>query len=550
MAEDRAPPILPTVADVIGAGKARIVAVRPSAKPHINRGRWAIPVTAWQGQFLKARARLAAEVKAAFLRSSEGNALTFLAASNYDTPRATTGAVAAIGSVTLTRRAVHYLPAASLSVSEDDATSFATLGRLLTNIRTVYNTHIASVYSEGTGVGAHANEDTDTMSVPVLTTMGDIVSTLTAYKNKANLHFASPTAFDLINHIQSPHIYGDVTSTIATSAAFASDAGASFGSQTAASQQSAYALANAIKKGINAHLAMRAPAGTIKAGTKIRLAANATAVPPVQGGEYEVSQNTYARTGGTSMTVPVRATAAGTGGNLPVMSPVQALSVSLGGSLYDAAEVTRWVPSGLAAAGGTVGQSDALLRAAAAATWQGIYGPTRYALDAGALRFPGLARCPILRDTTNGASVVYALDESWAQSPEWQASLEQALRTEWLGVGAKLSRGMVVNRVVRVTLSVVLRQKNDLGDTTAITAALESAVRGYFDNRPDFYVFRARALRAVCSRAHKKILKCTSAAVLDADAVPIADPDPPTAGDTLTHWHFAGSLDVVVDVSG
>jgi hypothetical protein len=113
-----------------------------------------------------------------------------------------------------------------------------------------------------------------------------------------------------------------------------------------------------------------------------------------------------------------------------------------------------------------------------------------------------------------------------------------------------LSRGAVVNRVVRVTLSVVLREKNDLGDTTAITAALETAVRGYFDNRPDFYVFRARALRAVCSRAHKKILKCTSAAVLDTDAVPIADPDPPAAGDTLTHWHFAGSLDVVFDVSG
>lgn len=549
MAEDRAPPILPSVADVIGAGKARIVAVRPSAKKHINRGRWAIPVTAWQGQFLKARARLAAEVKAAFLRSSTGDALTFLAASNYDTPRSTTGATAAMGSLTLTREPQHYLPSKAIVVTAADATSLATLTTLLTNIRTMFNAHIASEYDAGTGLGAHVNATTSTMGAVSVGTMGAIVATLSDFKTKANLHFTNPDPALIVLGNPIAHIYADPVNRVTAPNAFASDAGTAFGSQTTASQQSALAEANAIKKALNAHMLRRSTAGVIRSGTRVRVAANPAAVPPIGGGEYEVVRNTYAGVGTISLVAPVQAVTLGSGANLPIMSPAASLELSLAGSLYDVTEPVRWGPSGLSAAGGTNGQSDALLRQAAAATWQGIYGPTRHALAAGAFQYPGLARCPILRDTTNGASVVYALDESWAQSPDWQAGLEQALKETWLGVGCKLSRGTVTNRVVRVALTVVLREQNDLADVDAIADALEATVKAYFDDRSDFYVFRTRALRAVCSRAHRKILKCTSATVLDVDGTPIAEPDIPAPGDVLTHWLFAGAPDVTFDVA-
>lgn len=549
MAEDRAPPILPSVADVIGAGKARIIAVRPSAKKHLERGRWAIPVAAWRGQFVKARARLAAEVKAAFLGSAEGDALSFTAASNFDTPRATAGSVAAIGSVTLTRRPSHYLPSAALSITTPDASSFPTLVALLASIRSVFNTHAASVYDPGTGLGAHIITSA-TMSAPVVSTMGDIVATLNAYKTRTNLHVENPDPALLVGGDVAIHLYPDSVNIVSTATAFASDAGASYASQTTASQQSALALANALKRAINAHMLRRSVAGTIKAGARVRLTADLTSVPPIAGGEYEVTRNTFAGVGSYQLTVPVRAVTLGPAGNLPTMSPARSLQLALAGSLYDAAEVVRWGPSALTAAGGSEGQSDALLRRAASAAWQGSYGPTRQALVAGVLRVPGLVRCSILRDTANGSSVVYALDESWAQSGEWQAAIEQTLRTDWLGVGAKLSqRGVVVNRVVRVTLAVVLRSRNDLADVNAITDALGAAIRGYFDGREDFYVFRLAALRAVCSRAHKKILKCTSAIVLDTDGTPIAEPTQPSAGGTLTHWLFAGAPDAVFDAS-
>ena len=550
MSDERAPPILPTVGDVVGPAKARLAIVRPAAAKHIEKGNYAVPFTAWRGQFTRIRARLAAEVKAAFLQSSQGEALSQLAAMRFDTPRATTGATSALGAVTLARRVVHYLPSAATTITVDDATTSATLTALLTNIRSVFNTHGASVYASGTGLGAHVVAETLTMDAPVTTTMADIVATLADYKNKCNLHFGKPTALQILSGITSPHLYRDDTNLITTAAAVASDGATAFSAQTLASQQSALALANAIKKALNAHVALRAPAGTIAEGTKFRVASDPAATPPVTGGEYAVTQNTYVRTGAYTVQVPVRALTPGLVANLPAFDPARAFVLSATGSLYDAAETLRFAPTALTAAGGSEGQSDPLLRQAAAANWQGSYGPTERAIVAGTLRFPGLARCPLIRDSAAGSTVFYAVDGSWAQSTEWLNAIEQHLKTDWLGVGCLLSQGSVTNQVVRVELSVVLRERRDLADTSAITAALQATVADYFEKRPDFWIFRLAGLRAACSRAHRKILKCADAVVLDPDGSPIDEPAQPAAGDALTHWWFAGGLDVVFDASG
>lgn len=543
MAKDAAPPLLPTASLVVGAAKARLVEVRPGAAPHINSGNWATPFIGLRGQFVVANARLAEEARAARLGTASGEALTQLAESNHDTPRATTSPVAGIGLVTLTRSVVHYLPFSALRVTAPNATSEATLTALLTDVRAVFNAHAASVYSSGTGAGAHRVEETVLLSVPVVALMGDIVATLNDYKSTINAHFANAS----LGASAKPHVTADEANVVGAADAWASDGAGAYSGQSAASQQSALVLATALKTALNAHFGLRALAGTIRRGTRFRVEPDTVAVPPIAGGEYEATQDAYVSTGAWYALVRVLATATGPAQNIPGFSPVRPVTVTTLGSLYDAAETLRFAPTAITCAGGTNGQPDSLLREAARAGWQGSYGPTDAALVAGALRFPGLASCPVLKDANTGASVLYAVDETWAQSETWLEALVQYVSDEWLGVGCRARAGAVVNRVVRIEATVVLRQRTDLNDTTAIEAAVRAEVERYFSARPDWWMFRLGALRAVCSFAHDKILKCPTVLVLDSEGAPVAEPSQPAAGEAITHWWFAGGLSVVFD---
>lgn len=550
MANDPAPPILPSSADVVGTAKARLVDVRPSAAPHIETGRYARPFVGLRGQFLRARARLGEEARAARLTTSSGDALTELASSNFDTPRASSAPVAAIGTVQLDRRVVHWLPSTSLSVTAANATSEASLVALLTNVRAVFNEHAASVYSDGAGTGAHHVAETQTMAAPATATMGLLVATLNTYRGLLNDHLerAASLAQVGLGATPAPHRAEDTDHLVAVDEAFASDSGAAYSAQTAASQQSALLLGNALKAALNGHLALRSPAGTIRAGTRFRVDADPVAVPPIEAMEYVVTQHAYVRTGAPTAYARVRASVPGPSANVPVFYPNRGgVAPTAIDSLYDARETLRFRPTQLTAAGGTNGQPDALLRRAAAASWQGSYGPTEQAIVAGTLRFPGLARCPVLSDASTGASVLYPCDERWAQSSAWTEALEQYLRDEWTGVGCRIRTGAVLNRLVRVELSVVLRERRWLSDVSSITAALSVELTRYFDERPDFWIFRLAALRAVCSRAHPHIEKCVTATVRDADGVPLAEPAQPVVGGTFYHWWFAGGLEVTYD---
>lgn len=559
---DKEPPILPSAADVIGAGKARLVEVRPRAEPHLETGRYGTVFEGLLGQFTLARARLAEEVRASFLRSSEDEALAQLAASRFDTPRAAETPIAAVGAVTLTRDVVHFLPSTSLTITAADATTATTLTALLTAIYETFNEHAASVYEAGTGLGAHRVADSDLLPAPVTATMGDLVSTLNYYKTHVNAHFARAfNIFGAVLGVTYPHLASDVDNRILVDDAFADDGALAFSAQGEASQASALLLANAIKSSLLAHMGLRALAGTIRTGTRFRVEADATRVPPIPGGEFEVTQHAYARTGSESVTATVRAVTPGPDGNLPTFlaevpsdNPFRATvigvkepTIKLQGSLYDAKETLRWSPSTIRSAGGTLRQADPPLREAARRYWQGSYGPTDAALIAGALRFPGLARVMLLKNTDTGTSHAYAVDESWSQSAPWLDALTQHLKNNWLGFGCRMATGTVHNRVVRIELTVVLRQRSDLADTTAIHEALRLKLHEYFDERPDWWTFRLAGLRGVLSRAHAKVLRCAEATVLDVDGVPLEEPAAPAAGDALVHWWFADGLDVVFD---
>ena len=156
------PPILPDLS-VIGAGKDTLVAVRPSAAPHVERGVWSHLFTGWRAQYGLARQGLAAEVNAARLPLSSGQALTELCQSNFDTARGQ--AQKAVGELTLTRTVVHTrpdssgiaaLPAADIDFNDEPD---AALAAFEFAFAPAASAHLLSVYSPSTGLGSHAAAD-------------------------------------------------------------------------------------------------------------------------------------------------------------------------------------------------------------------------------------------------------------------------------------------------------------------------------------------------------------------------------------------------------
>lgn len=545
--DDPAPPILPSAHDVIGAGKARLIEVRPSTEQHVESGNYGLIFEGLRGQFDLARDRLAKEVRAARLPTAEGDDLTELCASNYDYQRAAEQQTTAYGGVTLARVVIHWFPLTALRVVAADATNPATLEALLTNIQDVFNEHATSVFDAQVGTGAHRIAETQTLDVPDTTNMGAIVATLNIYKLKISGHFGrAASLLGAVIDAPQPHAAKDTLNVITIPDAFASDPGASFSANSLAAQQSALILAIAIKKAINAHLSLRALPGVVREGTRWRVEANPIAVPPIEGGEYIATQNTYVKCGAQIVIVPARAAVPGASGNTPVfIKPPQTRVIKMLASLFDAKETFRLTPFDVVAAGGGNGQSDEVLRLAAAANWFGQFGPTDKALVAGSLSWPGVKRCPILKSVNTATSVIYAVDVSWAQSTQWFDGLEAMLRHDWLGVGCRIARGTLVNRVVRVQLTVKLRDRAFLDNVSPITDELVLVLRSYFDERPDFWIFRVAAIRAWCSRAHEHIFSCTEAVVRDINGEPIDDPPQPEPGAPITHWWFAdGAADI------
>jgi hypothetical protein len=64
-----------------------------------------------------------------------------------------------------------------------------------------------------------------------------------------------------------------------------------------------------------------------------------------------------------------------------------------------------------------------------------------------------------------------------------------------------------------VDATLVLRTSSSLHDTSAIDASVLDAVRAYFDDRLDWYTWRSASLQSVLSRAHRRILVCSSVTV-------------------------------------
>lgn len=516
-------PLLITVGDVVGPAKKALVTARPSAEPHIEGGRYGDIFAGLAAQAGVARARLVSEVEATRLGSASGQALLELAPEFEFEPLV--GRTFSIGEAVLTRPVVHYR--AGTAITTADASSEATSSALLTAIAEALTAHFVDVYSSLTGLGAHIEADPSSIPALSFVTMGNFVDIANGLKGYLNDHVLN----------EDVHRDADEDNFVATADAAASDPLTAYSAQTTPAKLSLHRLANALKVALNAHLAREARAGAVRLGTRLSVTPDATATPPIAGGQYVATADAVIRTGEQSVTVRLRASAEGAATNLPRWPTGEGPTLTLGAddALFDdALEVTE-----LRAAGGSEGQSDPAIRRGCRAAFAGRSAPVVDALVAGALQ-GGAAHVVNLEDQTSGGSFVYAADESWAQSDAWLASIEQALNDGYRGLGCRLSMGAIRNRIIRMSATVLLKDTRDLSDTSSITEAIRLVLKAYFDDRADWYTWSVGAMKAVIAAADRRILTCSSVAVSDADGVPLGSSSTAvTAGDTLIHWEFS-----------
>jgi hypothetical protein len=256
----------------------------------------------------------------------------------------------------------------------------------------------------------------------------------------------------------------------------------------------------------------------------------------------------YARPGSPTVTVPIVAVQPGPHANLPQWtSGGQKRLIRVREPLFDQAAKHAFQLVELRAAGGAVGHNDDAVRKAARANWIGRHGPVAGALVAGCLQVPGPRDVVVREDLERGRAIVYVADQRWAYSDRWHEILLLRLRKQGrIGFGCSVAFGQVLNRLVRVELAVKLRSWNDLASSSAITERLRDALRAYFDERPDWWIWDLAAIRATCTQADARILGCPHAAVRDSEGQPIAQPMEPKPGQPLIHWWFA---DDALDVS-
>lgn len=515
--------LIPSPADVLGPAIDRLLEVRPTAAPFIESGRYGDLVAAQRGQFSVLRGQLVDEAVAARLSFATGAALTDVAASEYETPRAG-DPIAAIGEAHLTRTVVHFV--ASNPLSPIRAPDFYAINIL----KTALFVHAHDIYAAGTGTGAHSVTARYSSVIVASPLMSDIVLAVNSLVADFIAHFAGPG-----------HLDPDTHTALSADPAYASDPTLTYDLNSQASQQSVTLVVDALYTSFADHVGLDSKAGSVRAGAVFVVQANPQAIPSIAGGRYLCTQDVPVSTGVQRVTVPIRAAAVGASGNLPawVTGTGPTLSISTPPGLFDASATLPLATSALRAAGGSEGQSDPQLVRAARATGRGSDGPTNAALIAGVLRTVGASRTVSLESTTTGTTWVYPVDASWAQSDRWEASVIDVLNKGWRGTGCRVTTGQVRNRVVRVELSVNLRTADDLAATGEITALIQTDLRSYFDDRQDWYLWRAVAIRGLVSRVDRRISTCTSAVLLSESGVPLLEPVVPKAGDDLVHYVFA-----------
>lgn len=202
------------------------------------------------------------------------------------------------------------------------------------------------------------------------------------------------------------------------------------------------------------------------------------------------------------------------------------------------------------AAGGSDGLSDAALRMLAQANFTGQFAPTDGALFAGALSSAGVEHAAIVEDATTATSLVFATDASWGGSERFRTSVEQALKDNWQGFGCQVRVRRVMNQRISVKATIPLVDPKFLSETTDVANVIAAALRRYFDERPDWYTWKTRAIAATIAGSDRRVLTVDPATVFVVDQDGNALGEPPSAlsasQPTATHYYLT---DNAVDFS-
>jgi hypothetical protein len=294
-----------------------------------------------------------------------------------------------------------------------------------------------------------------------------------------------------------------------------------------------------------------APAGVIKKGAGFTKVAQPAGIPlpptsppgnayplPIASATYVAASTVYVPEGAgvlSAVSVPLTASAAGAGANVPTFAGQYGTSglalIQPSAPLFD----KTLVGVDCSASGGSSGITDSVLRAASTAYIQGQFGPTDGAILAGCLRQQSVRHIAVFpaNDVVTYAQA-YVADESWGSAgppsstdtPGWVAQVGQSFVTDWQGFGCRVRFGFVTNLGIAVQPSIRLKTTEDLSFTDDIDANVQAVVQSYFNDRPDWYRWRAATLRALVSRADDRILVCDSVTVTDlVTGAPVTEPD-------------------------
>lgn len=277
------------------------------------------------------------------------------------------------------------------------------------------------------------------------------------------------------------------------------------------------------------------PSGDIAQGYRFFRQANLTTEIPLQSAEYNTLAPVHFDVGQlVSTPVPIQAVSQGLAANHPIRSDTDIHGVVPGGdTLFD----PNLTVLSFAAAGGAELPDDPYVRAFAKAFSKGQYGPTRDASTYGGLSSLGVRAALAYDDIPNTTERMLIADGSWASSGRLVGATQQYLSdNDLIGFGCKVSTASVRNKVISVTATVVLRDWAFASDTLEIDTAIRAAVLGYFNDRPDWNIFKNRGLRAAITIAHVNILKCSAVVVKDVAGNEV--PEIAVADYTTEQFHY------------
>jgi hypothetical protein len=272
------------------------------------------------------------------------------------------------------------------------------------------------------------------------------------------------------------------------------------------------------------------PGGAIRKGARFTRSGDTSSERLWSAAQCEAAGDVYVPQGATQVEVPLVAAREGSFANRPRTSAL-ATELEIADEIVDRA---AWTVQSYELGGGSDGVTDADLQRYSRAFASGQHGPNERAAIAGVLK-AGAKHALAVDDVSLAALVVYVADQSWAGSARWARILRQRLSEQkFIGFGCKVLVQLITNELVGIEANCKVRLPEYLEETTTLDAAIQKAVRSYFDDRPDFNKWRAGALRGVIARADRRLLTCSSVTMKRLDGTVLSEPTTTTG----THYRL------------